>query len=322
MFGTSVLVTGNTRRRASMRASRLVLAAVAAAVMTLSAALPAAADEPLPVPYQFLPSAIAAGAQVNAPGTNDWECTPSPEHPRPVVLVHGTGGNKSTNWATYGPLLKNEGYCVFALTYGAPASSPTGHDALGGFGDMRASAAQLAKFVGEVRAATGSDQVDLIGHSQGTLMPAHYVKFLGGAPAVKNYISIAPVWNGTGTDPVRPLSALANAFGVQFPVCVSCPQLLTGSEFITDLHEGGLASPGVEYLNIMSEYDELVVPYTSGAAPGMTNTVIQDLCPEDFADHLQLAADPNVARLVLNRLDPAHAQPVDCRPQLPAVGGL
>ena len=322
MFGTSVLVTGNTRRRASMRASRLVLAAVPAAVMTLSAALPAAADEPLPVPYQFLPSAIAAGAQVNAPGTNDWECTPSPEHPRPVVLVHGTGGNKSTNWATYGPLLKNEGYCVFALTYGAPASSPTGHDALGGFGDMRASAAQLAKFVGEVRAATGSDQVDLIGHSQGTLMPAHYIKFLGGAPAVKNYISIAPVWNGTGTDPVRPLSALANAFGVQFPVCVSCPQLLTGSEFITDLHEGGLASPGVEYLNIMSEYDELVVPYTSGAAPGMTNTVIQDLCPEDFADHLQLAADPNVARLVLNRLDPAHAQPVDCRPQLPAVGGL
>lgn len=305
-----------------MRASRPVLTAVAATVVAVFATTAAAAAEPLPVPHQFLPSAIAASAQVNAPGTNDWACKPSPEHPRPVVLVHGTGGNKSTNWATYGPLLKNEGYCVFALTYGAPASSPTGHDALGGLGDMRASAAQLAKFVGEVRASTGSDQVDLVGHSQGTLMPAHYVKFLGGAPAVKNYISIAPAWNGTGTDPARPLSALANAFGVQLPVCGACPQLLTGSKFIADLHEGGLASPGVDYLNIMTRYDELVVPHTSGAAPGMTNIVIQDHCPEDFADHLQLAADPNAARLVLNRLDPANARPVECRAQLPAVGGV
>ncbi|GAB3678650.1 esterase/lipase family protein [Saccharopolyspora tripterygii] len=304
-----------------MRASRLALTAVAAAVMAFSATTPAAAAEPLPVPYQFLPSAIAAGAQVNAPGTNDWACRPSPEHPRPVVLVHGTGGNKSTNWATYGPLLKNEGYCVFALTYGAPVSSPTGHDALGGLGDMRASAAQLAKFVDEVRTATGSDQVDLVGHSQGTLMPAHYVKFLGGASAVHHYISIAPAWNGTGTDPVRPLSALANAFGLQVPVCGACPQMLAGSQFLADLHEGGLASPGVDYLNIMTRYDELVVPHTSGAAPGMTNTVIQDLCPQDFSDHLQLAADPNAARLVLNRLDPANAQRVECRPQLPAVGG-
>ena len=50
---------------------------------------------------------------------------PSPNpHPRPVVLVHGTAGNRSTNWQTYGPLLKNNGYCVFALDYGDRATGP------------------------------------------------------------------------------------------------------------------------------------------------------------------------------------------------------
>ena len=40
------------------------------------------------------------------------------------MLVHGTAGNKNTNWQTYAPLLANNGYCVFALTYGVTAGTP------------------------------------------------------------------------------------------------------------------------------------------------------------------------------------------------------
>ena len=47
------------------------------------------------------------GSDTDAPGTNDWSCKPTAAHPEPVVLVHGTFGNKSTNWQTYGPLLAN-----------------------------------------------------------------------------------------------------------------------------------------------------------------------------------------------------------------------
>ena len=78
---------------------------------------------------------IVGGAQDDQPGANDWDCKPSKQHPRPVVLVHGLMGNKSTNWPTYAPLLANEGYCVFALTYGQ--QPVPGNEKFGGLGPMQ-----------------------------------------------------------------------------------------------------------------------------------------------------------------------------------------
>lgn len=311
------------RRTASLLAAFLLSLATALGAALGATALPAQGADQLPVPYQFLPSAILGGAKVNAPGTNDWTCKPSAAHPRPVVLVHGTAGNKSTNWATYGPLLKNHGYCVFALTYGQPIGLPMGYDLLGGLGDIKASAAELQAFVAKVRAATGASKVDLIGHSQGTFMPEYYVKYLGGASSVANYISLAPLWNGTGLGPSKQVSMLAAVFGTdELPLCPACSQMLAGSKFVAELQAGGLVVPGVTYTNIMTKYDELVRPYTSGIAPGMKNIVLQDHCALDFSEHFQIAADRNAAQFVLNTLDPAHATPIRCYLQLPFVGGL
>ena len=89
------------------------------------------------------------------PGTNDWTCKPTAAHPRPVVLVHGTAGNRSTNWQTYGPLLRNNGYCVFALTYGVPAGSAYPASALGGMNDIASSAQELRRLRRQGLAATG-----------------------------------------------------------------------------------------------------------------------------------------------------------------------
>ena len=76
---------------------------------------------PIPVGYHFLSGASLAITEPGAPlpGANDWTCRPTADKPRPVVLVHGTLGSGTSNWATYGPLLHNEGYCVYTLTYGA-----------------------------------------------------------------------------------------------------------------------------------------------------------------------------------------------------------
>ncbi len=281
-----------------------------------------AATEPLPVPYSFLPPAIAGGMPgANAPGTNDFACKPSAAHPRPVVLVHGTAGNRSTNWQTYGPLLKNRGYCVFALTYGATVAVPY-PGAFGGYASMKTSAAYLKAFVGQVLKSTGATKVDLVGHSQGTLMPNYWIKFLGGAPKVGSYISLAPLWNGTKFS--SPFALLAGAFGVpesQAPLCAACVEFANGSQFMDKMRAGGVAVPGVKYVNIMTKYDELVVPYTSGRAAGMKNIVIQDFCAQDFAEHFQIAADKNASIFVLNALDPAHPKKLTCSLVLPFVGG-
>lgn len=303
------------------RWSTLVTTLVAALVLAGGSA--SAATKPLPVPYNFLPSAVLGGAPgADAPGTNDWSCQPTAEHPRPVVLVHGTFGNRSTNWQTYGPLLKNNGYCVFALTYGAMPGTSYPINALGGFGDMRTSAEELHAFVDRILVTTGASTVDLVGHSQGTLMPDYYVKYLGGASTVHSYISLAPLWHGTA---VFPIPLLAKAFGIDIdavPICTACGQFDPGSTFMAQIRAGGAAVPGVHYVNIMTKYDELVRPYTSGIEDGMTNIVLQDRCRLDYTDHFEIAADRNASLYVLNALDPAHPRPITCTLTLPFVGGL
>ena len=301
----------------------VTLAAALIASLVLAGPPASAATRPLPVPYNFLPSAILGGAPgANAPGTNDWTCKPSAEHPRPVVLVHGTFGNQSTNWSTYGPLLKNNGYCVFAPTYGTLPGLPYPIAALGGFGDMRTSAEQLQVYIDQVLTATGADQVDLIGHSQGTLMPNYYVKHLGGAPKVHNYISLAPLWHGTDTAPLPLFVQLFKLDPDAVPICTACAQMDAGSPFIAQMRDGGVAVPGVNYVNIVTKYDELVRPYTSGIEEGMTNIVLQDHCRIDRSEHFQIAADRNATLHVLNALDPANPRPLTCTASLPFVGGL
>lgn len=304
-----------TRFRTTLLALVLALAAVL---------LPASAgaDDDLPVPYSFLPGALAGAAQVggSAPGTNDWSCEPSRRHPRPVVLVHGLMGSRSSNWPTYGPLLHNEGYCVFALTYGNQRV-PERFRGFGGLDRMESSARELDAFVAKVLRRTGAREVDMIGHSEGTVVGAQYLKFLGGARHVKRFVGIAGAYAGTDVALLSTIARTGTPLGLT-PVLVagldpffaSGPQLLSSSAFIRRLNSGGSAAvDGVAYTNVITRYDELVWPSTSGTLPGERNVLLQDVCARDFSDHLQIVSSPVVARIVLNTLDPSNRRPVPCR---------
>ncbi|HWC79721.1 MAG TPA: alpha/beta fold hydrolase [Pseudonocardiaceae bacterium] len=295
-----------------------------------STAQSAASGARYPVPYTFAAAIPAAlNAYGNAPGSNDWSCKPSAAHPEPVVLTHGLLGNRNDNWQTFAPLLADEGYCVFALTYGTDPGVPFPVDQVGGLTPMEDSAAQLSTFVNQVLAATGATKVDILGHSEGTVVPEYYVKYLGGAPKVDKYVSIAPIWHGTSPAGLASLDRFASIFGFSpvvngtlNPLCGSCQELLAGSSFMTKLRAGGVVVPGVAYTNIVTRYDELVVPYTSGieAAPGVTNIVVQNQCGLDYSEHLAVVADPVAAADVLNALDPAHPRAVPCTFVAPFVG--
>lgn len=319
-----------------MRLLRPLTSALALAmvlVLALGGPGQAATTKPLPVPYTFLTSAVLAGLGIDAdpPGANNWACKPSTAHPNPVVLVHGLSGNKSTNWQTYAPLLANEGYCVFSLTYGQQTGIPKPYNqVLGGFGPMEKSAAQLSTFVDKVLTSTRAAKVDIVGHSEGTVVPNYYAKFLRGGPKIDKYVAIAPLWHGTNLAGLGTLSTLGTPFGVTpvlnrslQPLFASGPQLLTGSDFITKMRSGGTPKvKGITYTNIVTRLDELVQPYTSGIEPGMTNLVVQDYCSLDLSEHFQIVADPVAAALVLNALDPAHPRRVPCKLVLPFVGTL
>ncbi|MDH6279178.1 esterase/lipase family protein [Prescottella agglutinans] len=315
-----------------MRPSLVTALVLAAATIGAALAAPAAATaDPLPVPHNFFDGIGAEMADPGGslPGSNDWSCKPTAEHPRPVILVHGTGANRQTNWTTYVPLLKNNGYCVFAPTYGARPGAAWPGSAFGALAPLEESARQFAGFVDEVLAATGAEKVDIVGHSQGTLMPNYYVRFLGGAAKVDKYVSLAPLWLGAGAFWAREITAFAREHGLEplqqqtfGQLCAACLDMAPGTVFVDRMNEGGPYAPGVTYTNIATRYDELVVPYTNGLVPGpnTVNIVVQDQCPQDYSEHAAMGASPIAAAYVLNALDPEHPRPVPCMPISPFTG--
>lgn len=256
----------------------------------------------------------APAAQAATSGVNDWSCRPTAAHPEPVVLWHGMGTNSDTNFALLAPQLQQAGYCVFHKTYGTTYYGSYS----GGLASMRTSAGQLGDFVNQVRTATGAAKVDIVGHSEGTTVPAYYMKFLGGGAVVKRFVGFGSNFKGTS---LNGLQTLADLTGFR-PIldgggCVACNEFAPDSSFITDLNAGGVTVAGPEYTSIVSQYDTVVTPYTSGvlaAAPNVTNIVLQDVCSTDFSGHVGQATDPNVFALVKNALDPAAAAPVQCVP--------
>ncbi|WP_225822184.1 esterase/lipase family protein [Streptomyces naphthomycinicus] len=262
-----------------------------------------------------VPAATASAATTaGAPGSgwNDYSCKPSAAHPRPVVLVHGTLGNSVDNWLGLAPYLVSRGYCVYSLDYGRLPGVPLFH----GLGPIDKSAGQLSDFVDKVLAATGAAEADLVGHSQGGMMPRYYLKFLGGADKVNALVGIAPDNHGAT------LSGLTNLLpyfpGAEDLVKATTPGLadqIPGSDFLTKLNTGGDTVPGVRYTVLATKYDEVATPWRSQYLSGsdVHNVLLQDLCPLDLSEHLAIALFDRIAyHEVANALDPSHATATSC----------
>lgn len=282
------------RARRTLTALLLVVAAFAAPTATATAATP------------------TAEATTASRGWNDYTCKPSAAHPRPVVLVHGTFGNSVDNWLVLAPYLVNRGYCVFSLDYGQLPGVPFFH----GLGPIDKSAGQLAVFVDKVLASTGAPKADLVGHSQGGMMPNYYLKFLGGAAKVNALVGLAPDNHGTT---LLGLTNLLPYFpGAEDLLSAATPGLadqVAGSAFMTKLNALPDTVPGVRYTVIATRYDEVVTPYRTQYldGPNVRNVLLQDLCAVDLSEHVAIGTIDRIAfHEVENALDPAHATPTDC----------
>ncbi len=298
--------------------SRALVSLLAIAASTLSAAagtLSAAASARAALPVRYGASAIAAAAAGadfspdSVAGAN-VACRPTLTHPDPVVLVHGTTADEASNWVTLAPLLANNGYCVYAFNYGSTWLSLG--DRIDGLGEISSSAAQLAAFVNAVLAQTGAAQVDIVGHSQGGMMPLYYLKFLGGAAKVNTLIGLSPSNHGTTLSGLVTLLnhiPWAPAFG-GFILDLGSPAFAeqeAGSPFMVKLFAGGDTVPGPRYVVIQTAHDEVVTPYANAFlnGPGVTNLTVQQQCPDDPVGHIGMFEDSPALQNVLNQLTPS-----------------
>ncbi|WP_084478443.1 lipase family alpha/beta hydrolase [Nocardia jejuensis] len=314
--------THRPTRRTPVR--RLLATAIFTCAAALSSTGPVSAQPTYPVPYGLGEGLAHYFDPSSPPGANDWNCRPTPEHPEPVILLHGLTATQAADWATLAPLLANNGYCVFALNYGMESRLPAPLNTVPGLRSMVESATEeLAPFVDRVLAATGAAKVDFVGHSEGTVMPRWYIKYLGGAAKVAKSVNLTPINNGTQANGGALIGSLLSRVGLwdgaqQLMVnsgAGAAVQLATGSNFLASLNSGTAYEPDIRYTFIMTRYDEIVLPYTSGfgpLAPNITNIVVQDQCPLALFEHNGASSDPVAAQHVLNALDPENAVPVNC----------
>ncbi|KAF9951350.1 hypothetical protein BGZ72_007123 [Mortierella alpina] len=239
---------------------------------------------------------------------NDWSCKPSADKPYPMVLVHATFPTATVNWAYHGTRFLLKGYCVFQLDYGHVPQLP----GIGGMSKIELSAAQLAEFVDKVLAATGTTQVDMMGHSQGGLMPLYYMKRLGGASKVHKIGALAPATHGTSLSGIVELGRALNLYDPVTKVlnmfCAACMQMVHDSDFLKDLYKDGDTSPGVQYFYLATKYDEVITPYTRSflqqTNANVTNAVIQDYCGVDITEHIFLFANALAFNILENFFSP------------------
>ncbi|REE97738.1 esterase/lipase family protein [Thermomonospora umbrina] len=260
--------------------------------------------------------AAPAAAVAPSSGFNDWGCRPSAEHPEPVLLLHGLGGNGPGNFLTLGRWLERAGYCVYAPTYGMPLPFIP----VGGLVSIDQSAREIGGVIDKVLDATGAERLDVVGHSEGGFQALYVPKFVPGyASKIDDVVALAPPTHGTN---FANLVTIAQRLGIMPQVntilalfgCKACTELTTGAATVARLTTGPIAQPGITYTVIASKTDTLVTPTDTSFVrePGVTDLYVQDVCPSDRVGHIALAYHAGVAQMIGNALDPSGARPVTC----------
>ncbi|KAF8947256.1 hypothetical protein BGZ47_009750 [Haplosporangium gracile] len=285
-----------------MKFSIASILSAAAAALTIFSTVQAAA---VPTSVEIQKRAIA--------GINNYACKLTPAHPRPLLLVHGTTLTLDS-WSTWVPLLIEEGYCVFGLTYGKYKDIPL----LGGIAPIEDNAQEVANFANNVLTRMNATQLDYIGHSQGGILGRYWIKYLDGAGKINRMIGVSPIHHGTTLSGITTFATALHLLNPSQPlfdaVAPALYQMIVGSPFMQKLNAGGDTSPGVIHSNIATRYDEIVTPWETcyQDAPGVTNTLLQNLCLVSLNEHITMVNSKIALRWALNQLDPSTAKTANC----------
>jgi triacylglycerol lipase len=161
-----------------------------------------------------------------------------------------------------------------------------------GFGDIQTASQYVARAV-EVMHERTTENIDLIGHSQGGLEARWVIKWFGAAVFVDDYIALATPNHGASTF----VKTAARGREIE-----AGWQMRTDSNFLTALNRDDETPGPVDFTSIYSKTDELVKPVGTQALEGGTNILLQDLCPGRRVGHGAMVRDAVTYRLVLDAL--------------------
>jgi triacylglycerol lipase len=165
----------------------------------------------------------------------------------PILFVHGWNGSES-NWTTMISNFSTEGWTREELNnwrYNTSQSNVT-------------TAREVATKVEAILRATGASKVDIIAHSMGSLNTRYYLKNLGGAARVDDWVSLGGPNHGTSS---------ANVCGE-----ASCVEMRIESTFLRELNATDETPGTTSYGTWWSSCDEFSNPDESVLLSGATNT--------------------------------------------------
>jgi triacylglycerol lipase len=193
--------------------------------------------------------------------------SPAPGQRQPVIFVQGLNGSPA-NFDTMSGQFRGAGYPADHLVSFGYRST----------GDMTVAAEELAAEVERVRARTGADKVDIVGHSLGGLPSRWYITFLGGTETVDDWVALgSPNQGGArGTCPA--------------PGSTACTQVTQGADWITQLNSGDQTPGDVTYTTFASPCDR-IVDASWTPIEGADNRTTPCLSHFELVRDRQLAAD-------------------------------
>ncbi|MFE5599470.1 esterase/lipase family protein [Streptomyces coelicoflavus] len=201
---------------------------------------------------------------------------PVPTSP-PVVLLHGFIDNRSVFLLLRRSLAQHGRHEIESLNY-SPLTC-----------DIRTAAELLGRHVEEICERTGSERVDVVGHSLGGLIARYYVQCLGGDLRVRTVVTLGTPHAGTKVVP------LANAHPI-------VRQMRPGSAVIEELTR---PAPGcrTRFVSFWSDLDHVMDPLETACLDH------PDLSVENVRvsgiGHLALPVHPTVATGIRQALDTA-----------------
>lgn len=173
---------------------------------------------------------------------------PPPPDKDPILFVHGYTGSAS-NWNTMRERFIDAGYSsdlLYAFTFDNPNDAGSGSNA--------DNAEEVLEWIIYILSLTGASEVDIVAHSMGGLSTRYYIKFLGGAQYVDDYVSLGTPQHGTRR----------SFYG----------DMRIGSSFLNQLNSGDETPSGVEWTTVRSTADTLVVPTDTAMLDGANNILI------------------------------------------------